>query len=90
MRLFTLDCSHLVEPLTSPEVKLHNFQYFAATWQKGVLQVTMNTGERYQFFGVPRWRAVQFVTDPEDMLKGYRFERVKGRVRVAQGRNVSA
>jgi hypothetical protein len=41
-----------VEPLTSPEVKLHNFQYLAATWQKGVLQVTMNTGERYQFLEV--------------------------------------
>jgi len=79
-----------VEPLTSPEVKLSNFHYLAAKWQKGVLQVTMNTGERYQFFGVPRWRAVLFVKNPEDMLKGYRFERVKGRVRVAQGRNVSA
>ena len=44
---FTLDCSHLVEPLTSREVKLDNFQYSAATWQRNVLQVTMNTGGRY-------------------------------------------
>ena len=28
---FTLDCSHLVEPLTSPEMKLDNFQYSTTT-----------------------------------------------------------
>ena len=47
---FTLDCSHLMEPLTSPQVRLDSFQYLSATWQRNVLQVTMNTGERYQFF----------------------------------------
>lgn len=51
---FTLDCSHPVEPLTSPVMKLDNVEYSAATWQRNVLQVTMNTGERYQFFNVPR------------------------------------
>ena len=72
-----------MEPLTSPEMKLDNFQYSAATWQKNVLQVTMNTGERYQHFRVPRWLAVQFVRNPsEELLKGYRFERVRGRVAV--------
>ena len=57
-----------VEPLTSPETKLDNFQYSAATWQKNVLQVTMNTVERYQFFSVPRWLAVQFVRNPSQKL----------------------
>jgi hypothetical protein len=67
---FTLDCNHLVEPLNSPEVKLHHFQYLAATWHSGVLQVTMNTGERYQLFDVPRWRAVAFVRNPEEKPEG--------------------
>ena len=81
---FTLDCSHLVEPLTSPEMKLDNFQSSAATWQRNVLQVTMNTGERYQFFRVPRWLAVLFVRNPQrDLLKGYRFERVRLSRRIA-------
>ena len=32
----------------------------------------MNTGERYQFFSVPRWLAVQFVRNPsQKLLKGY-------------------
>jgi len=26
----------------------------------------MNTGDRYQFFGVPRWRAVLFVRNRGD------------------------
>src|SRR4030095_8385106 len=41
---FTLACSRLVEPLTSPVMKFDNFQYSAATWQRNVLPVTMNTG----------------------------------------------
>jgi hypothetical protein len=62
-------------------VKLDNSVYKAATWQRNVLQVTMNTGERYQHFNVPRWRAVLFVRNPsDDLLKGCRFERVRGRV----------
>ena len=57
-------------PLTSPEMKLDNFQYSAATWQRNVFQVTMNTGERYQHFNEPRWLAVQFVRNPStDLLK---------------------
>ena len=64
-------------------MKLDNFQYSAATWQKNVLQVTLNTGERYQFFRVPRWLAVLFVRNPQKgLLRGYRFERVRGRVAV--------
>src|SRR5262245_1015407 len=75
-----LDCEHLVEPLTSPIMKLNHWQYIEATWQKGVLQLTMNTGDRYQHFGVPRWLAVAFVRNPNhEILKGYRFERVRAR-----------
>jgi hypothetical protein len=71
----------LWEPLTSPAMKLDHSVYKAATWQRNVLQVTMNTGERYQHFDVPRWLAVLFVRNPsDDMLKGYRFERVRGSV----------
>jgi hypothetical protein len=44
--------------------------------------LSLITGERYQFFGVPRWRAVAFVKNPEDKLTGYRFERVRGRVAI--------
>ena len=45
----------------------------------------MNTGERYQFFRVPRWRAVQFVRNPSrNLLKGYRFERVRGRINLTE------
>lgn len=81
---FTLDCSHLVEPLTSPSLKLDHWQYIGVTWQKRILQVTMNTGERYQLFGVPRWQAALFVRKPdEEILKGYRFERVRGRIAVS-------
>ena len=29
---FTLDCSHLVEPLKSPIMKLDHWQYLEATW----------------------------------------------------------
>ena len=80
--VFTLDCSHLVEPLTSPIMKLRHSIYVAATWERSILQVTMNTGERYQFFKVPRSVAVRFVRNPADKspLAGFRFERVRGRV----------
>ena len=81
---FTLDCSHLVEPLNTPTVRLDNWQYSAVTWARNVLQVTMNTGERYQFMNVPRRVAIAFVRNPsEELLRGYRFERVRGRVAVA-------
>jgi hypothetical protein len=40
----------------------------------------MNTGERYQHFGVSRPVAVEFARNPDGVsLKGYRFERVRGR-----------
>jgi len=64
----------------TPAVKLDNWQYSEATWARNVLQVTMNTGERYQFMNVPRRLAISFVRNPqEELLKGCRFERVRGR-----------
>jgi hypothetical protein len=46
-----------------------------------VLQATVSTGERYQFFDFQRCRAVLFVRNPQmELLKGYRFERVQGLV----------
>ena len=75
---FTFDCAHLVEPLNTPTVRLENFQYSAATWARNILEVTMNTGERFQFMKVPRRLAVEFVKAPGyELLKGYRFERVR-------------
>ena len=72
------EASHLVEPLNTPAVRLENFQYTAASWARDILEVTMNTGERYQFMRVPRRLAIQFVRNPaNELLKGYRFERVR-------------
>ena len=74
-----MDCAHLVEPLSSLEMKLEHWQYLGVTWQKNVLQVTTNTGERFQHFNVRRRLAVEFVRNPgEALVKGYRFERVRG------------
>ena len=70
-----LDCSHLVDPLDSPYMPLNHWQYLGVTWKAGVLQVTMNTGERYQHFGVSRNMAIRFARNPEHvLLKGFRFE----------------
>jgi hypothetical protein len=78
---WTLDCAHLVEPLSSPAMKLEHFQYKAVTWAQNVLEVTMNTGERYQFRNVSRGLAVRFAMGPgEELLKGLRFQRVRGRM----------
>jgi hypothetical protein len=77
---FTRGCAHLVEPLDSPTMALNQWQYQAATWSKRVLQVTMNTGERFQHFDVSRSMAAAFVRNPDTaLLKGYRFKRVRGR-----------
>lgn len=72
------ECGHLVDPLGTPIVPLKNWQYSAATWSHNILEVTMNTGERFQFMNVPRRVAIEFVRNPADeLLKGYRFERVR-------------
>jgi len=75
------DCAHLVEPLTSPNMKLSHYLYLEATWQKDIFQITTNTGARYQYFKVPRRIAVAWVRNPDrDLLEGYRFELVRGKV----------
>ena len=40
---FTLDCSHLVEPLTSPELKLDNFQYSALGAEPNIVSDTSDS-----------------------------------------------
>src|SRR5262245_22666100 len=82
---FTLDCSHLVEPLNTPSVQLHDWVYVEATWAKNILQVRTNTGEGYQFFNVPRWLAIAFVRSADGkLLDGHRFERVRGRIPIPE------
>ena len=77
---WTFDCSHLVEPLTSPVLKLNYGIYSEVTWQNGVIQITPNTGERYQHFGVSRSAAIAFAKNPDnkELIKGKRLERVRG------------
>ena len=77
---WTFDCSHLVEPLTSPILKLNHGIYIEVTWQNGVVQITTNTGERYQHFGVSRSAAIAFARNPDNnaLIKGDRLERVRG------------
>jgi hypothetical protein len=68
---FTFECARLVEPLGTPVVQLKNWQYSAATWARNILEVTMNTGERFQFMRVPRRVAIEFVRNPAyELLKG--------------------
>jgi hypothetical protein len=78
---FVLECSHLVEPMTTPPYVFHDSgQYIEARWDKNILQVRTNTGEGFQFTNVPRRVAIAFVKNPDhELLKGYRFERVRGR-----------
>jgi hypothetical protein len=57
---------------------LNHWQYLGVTWKSGIHQITMNTGERYQHFGVSRSLAIRFARNPDGvLLKGYRFERVR-------------
>jgi len=79
---WTKDCCHLVEPLPSPILKLDHYLYKEVTWHAGIVQITTNTGERYQYFGVSRAAAVAFARNPDqkDVIKGRRLERVRGRV----------
>ena len=82
---FTLDCSHLVEPLQAPSVTMSD-AYTRAAYDRGrrILEVTDNCGHAHQFFGVPRGLAVAFVKaeDPrayfrEHISGKYGFERVR-------------
>ena len=86
---FILDCSHLVEPLdNAPRVVLDNWLIRSVTYnrERMVLELEMNTGERFQHVGVPRRAAIALVQadDPakymNERIDGtYRFERVRVR-----------
>src|SRR5437016_1321538 len=59
--------SHLVEPLNAPSVAINNWQILSVSYDRKrcVLELEMNTRERYQFFGVPRFLAMGLVKTPE-------------------------
>ena len=65
---------------TSPILTLNHGTYIEVTWQNGIVQITTNTGERYQHFGVSRSAAIAFAKNPDnkDLIKGRRLERVRG------------
>src|SRR4026209_1174595 len=60
---FTMDCSHLVEPLNAPSVILSSWliQSVAYDGAQRILELEMNTGERFQHVGVPRRVAIALV-----------------------------
>jgi KTSC domain len=84
---FTLDCSHLVEPLNAPSVILSNWLIQSVTYEgaQRILELEMNTGERFQHFGVPRRIAIALVQadDPTKYMNHsiegtYQCRRVRG------------
>jgi len=79
-----LDCSHLVEPLASPILKLDHSIFKEITWCAGIVQITTNTGERYQHFGVSCAAAIAFARNPDnkEVINGTRLERVRRIVKV--------
>lgn len=81
-----MDCSHLVESLNAPSVILSNWLIQSITYDgaQRILELEMNTGERFQHVGVPRRVAVTLVQadDPAKYMResidgAYRFERVR-------------
>jgi hypothetical protein len=83
---FTLDCPHLVRPLDAPELPISDWQINSVAYDRArrILELEMNTGERFQHFGVPRDIAVMLVKakSPAAFLKEaidarYPFKRVR-------------
>ena len=83
---FTLDCSHLVDPLDAPELPVKHWQINSVAYDRArrILELEMNTGERFQNFGVARDIAVMLVKakSPAAFLKEaidarYSFKRVR-------------
>ena len=77
-----LRSAHIVQrtiPLPEGREWLYELKF---DWERNIPQLTMNTGERYQYFKVPRRLAIEFVRSLQHrpLLNGYRFERVRGRV----------
>jgi hypothetical protein len=81
------DCEHLVEPLVdAPTVILGNWLIQSVSYDRArlILELEMNTGERFQYFKVPRRIAIGLIqaSDPakydrEFIERVYRFERVR-------------
>jgi hypothetical protein len=86
MSLFMDKTTDLVEPLNAPSVSLSNWliQSVAYDGTQRILELEMNTGERFQHVGVPRRAAIALVQadDPakymNECIEGtYRFRRVR-------------
>src|SRR3989442_7394109 len=60
---FTLDCSHLASPLDAPYIAIDDWliKRVAYDHQRNILELEMNTGERFQHYGVSRQLAVMLV-----------------------------
>jgi hypothetical protein len=83
---FTLECNHLVEPLDAPRIALKNWLIESVAYdrKRQILELEMNTLERFQFYNVPRYLAVGLVKaeDPaafdREFISGkFRFARVR-------------
>ena len=60
---FTLDCFHLVDPLDGPQLRINDWQINGVAYDRArrILELEMNTGERFQNYRVPRDIAVMLV-----------------------------
>jgi hypothetical protein len=76
---FTLDCKHLVAPLATPYVEMNDWliKRVAYDRERRILELEMNTRERFQHYGVSRQLAVMLVKSgsPSAFLK----ERIDGK-----------
>jgi hypothetical protein len=77
--MFTLDCSHLVATLDAPFVNMSDWLIKRVAYDRTrrILELEMNTQERFQHFGVSRQLAVMLVKSesPSAFLK----ERIDGK-----------
>ena len=76
---FTLDCSHLVATLDAPFVDMNDWLIKRVAYDRTrrILELEMNTRERFQHFGVSRLVAVMLVKSesPSTFVK----ERIDGK-----------
>lgn len=70
---FTLNCGHLVAPLDAPSVHINDWLITRVAYDRNrrILELEMNTRERFQHYGVPRQLAVMLVksVSPAAFLK---------------------
>jgi hypothetical protein len=92
--MFTLDCQHLATSLDAPCVHLNDWLLTRVAYDRSrrILELEMNTRERFQHYDVPRQLAVMLVksVSPSAFLKeridgkfSFRRVRVQGNVTVA-------